>query len=66
MRDVHDLIYAVSWPSKLACGLAEKQREDRCEVFQWARALDPPRCAYWVVAECPNMRNGKQCDRIHE
>lgn len=46
--------------------IVEKQREDRCKVFQWARSLDPPRCAYWIVAECPNMKNGKQCDRVHE
>jgi len=45
---------------------SEKQREDRCEIFQWARSLDPPRCAYWIVAECPNMKSGKQCDRVHE
>jgi hypothetical protein len=32
----------------------------------WARELDPPRCAYWIVTECPQLKNGKQCDRIHE
>jgi hypothetical protein len=41
-----------------ANGCTEKQREDRSFVFQWARNHDPPRCAYWVVAECPNIKNG--------
>jgi len=50
----------------LPCALAEKQREDRCEVFQWARCQEPLRCAYWIVADCPNLKAGKTCDRVHE
>jgi hypothetical protein len=32
----------------------------------WARELDPPRCACWIVTQCLNLKSGKQCDRVHE
>ena len=47
----------------------QSQREDRCAVFQWARSrctcgspgnectCGGVRCAYWIVAECPNLKN---------
>ena len=40
--------------------------QNRGEVFQWARSQFPGRCAYWILAECPNLKAGKTCDHIHE
>jgi hypothetical protein len=47
---------------------AEGARAARSSVFQWARSFgeESPRCAYWIVSDCPNLKNGKTCARLHE
>ena len=53
---------------KLRTKKEQRQREDRCAVFQWARREggEQQRCAYWIVQDCPNLKAGKTCDRVHE
>ena len=51
-RGLHDIVCVTSFSDTLL-------------VFT-ARSLEPIRCAYWIVADCPGLKAGKVCDRMHQ
>ena len=43
------------------------ERANRSSIFRWAKAADPPRCAFFnLVTGCPSLAKGNPCKRVRQ